>query len=165
MKLLHSTALAAALMAIAVPSLTSPAHAWRVGGWRGAGLGWRGAGWGWRGAGLGLAAAAVGTAAAASSYSGYGYGYPYYGYGYGTGYGYPAYGYGYGTGYGYGSGTATPPTLTLRPIATVMGPATATRLIAVTDTAITRLPAAPSMPPLWASGVTGANEGPPSSLW
>jgi hypothetical protein len=83
MKLLRTTALTAALMAIALPSLTSPAHAWRVGGWRGAGLGWRGGGlgwcgggWGWRAAGLGLAAAAVGTAAAASSYYGYGCGYP-----------------------------------------------------------------------------------------
>ena len=102
MKLLRTTALTAALMAIALPSLTSPAHAWRVGGWRGAGLGWRGGGWGWRGAGLGLAAAAVGTAAAASSY--YGYGYPAYGYGYG----YPAYGYGYGTGYGSAANTYAP---------------------------------------------------------
>jgi hypothetical protein len=102
MKLLHSTALTAALMAAVLPSLTSSAHAWRVGGWRGAGLGWRGAG-------LGLAAAAVGTAAATSSYYGYGYGYPYYGYGYGTGYyGYPAYGYGYGTGYGYAANTYAP---------------------------------------------------------
>jgi hypothetical protein len=113
MKLLRTTALAAALMAIALPSLTSPAHAWRVGGWRGAGLGWRGAGlgwrgggWGWRGAGVGLAAAAVaGSALAAGSYyGGYGYGYPAYGYGYG----YPAYGYGYGTGYGYAANTYAP---------------------------------------------------------
>ena len=85
MKLLRTTALTAALIAIAVPSLTSSAQAWR---------GWRGAGWGWRGAALG--AAAVGTALAARSYyGGYGYG----GYGYGTGYSYPSYGYGYGTGY------------------------------------------------------------------
>jgi len=93
MKLLQSTALTAALIAIAVPSLTSSAQAWR----------WRGAGW--RAAAVG--AAVVGSAIAARSYYGYGYGYPAYGYGYGTGYGYaantyaPAYNYGYGTGYGY----------------------------------------------------------------
>ena len=104
MKLLSTTALTAALMTAAVPSLTSPAHAW----------GWRGGGWGWGGAGVGLAAGAlIGGAIAASSY-GYGYGYPAYGYGYGTGYGYPAYGYGYGTGYaptysyGYGTGYGVP---------------------------------------------------------
>lgn len=82
MKLLSTTALTAALMTAAVPSLTSPAHAW----------GWRGGGWGWGGAGVGLAAGAlIGGAIAASSY-GYGYGYPAYGYGYGTGSSYPAYG-------------------------------------------------------------------------
>src|SRR5215471_12460466 len=82
MKLLGTTALTAALMTAAVPSLTSPAHAW---GW-----GWRGGGWGWGGVGVGLAAGAlIGGAIAASSYA---YGYPAYGYGYG----YPAYGYGYG---------------------------------------------------------------------
>jgi hypothetical protein len=87
MKLLRTTALTAALMTAAVPSLTSPAHAW---GW-----GWRGGGWGWGGVGVGLAAGAlIGGAIAASSYA---YGYPAYGYGYG----YPAYGYGYGTDYGY----------------------------------------------------------------
>ena len=124
MKLLRTTALTAALMTAAVPSLTSPAHAW---GW-----GWRGGGWG--GVGVGLAAGAlIGGAIAASSYAygypayGYGYGYPAYGYvtgpvtaiqltryrfvsgysypaygyGYGSGYSYPAYGYGYGTGYSY----------------------------------------------------------------
>ena len=115
MKLLHSAALTAALMAAALPLLTSPADAWRGGGfrgarvgwhgggWRGAAVGWRGGGWGWRGAGVGLAtAAAVGGALAAGSYYG-GYGYaantyaPAYSYGYGTGYGYPAY-----SGYGYG---------------------------------------------------------------
>src|SRR5262252_8412026 len=88
MKLLRTTALSAALMTAAVPSLTTPANAW----------GWRG-GWGWGGVGLGLAAGAlIGSAIAASSYGYYGYGYPYYGYGYGYpayGYGYPAYGYGY----------------------------------------------------------------------
>ena len=36
MKLLRTTALAAALMTAAVPSLTTPANAW-----------WRGGGWGW----------------------------------------------------------------------------------------------------------------------
>jgi len=41
MKLLRTTALTAALMTAAVPSLTTPANAW---GW-----GWRGAGWGWGG--------------------------------------------------------------------------------------------------------------------
>ena len=92
MKLLRTTALTAALIAIAVPSLTSSAQAWR----------WRGAGW--RAAAVG--AAVVGSAIAARSYYGYGYGYPAYGYGYGSGYSYPAnpgysypaYGYGYGTG-------------------------------------------------------------------
>jgi hypothetical protein len=105
MKLLRTTALTAALMTAAVPSLTTPANAW----------GWGHGGWGWGGVGLGLAAGAlIGGAIAASSYA-YGYGYPYYGYGYGYpaygygygyapayasyGYGYPAYGYGYGTGY------------------------------------------------------------------
>src|SRR5262249_14831926 len=99
MKLLRTTALSAALMTAAVPSLTTPANAW----------GWRG-GWGWGGVGLGLAAGAlIGSAIAASSYGYYGYGYPYYGYGYGYpayGYGYPAYGYGYGTGY-YGGESFT----------------------------------------------------------
>ena len=116
MKLLRTTALTAALIAIAVPSLTSSAQAWR----------WRGAGW--RAAAVG--AAVVGGAIAARSYYGYGYGYPAYGYGYGypaygygtgfgyaansyapayNGYSYPAYGYGYGTSYsypayGYGTG-------------------------------------------------------------
>ena len=82
MKLLRTTALTAALMTAAVPSLTSPAHAW----------GWGRAGWGWGGVGVGLAAGAlIGGAIAASSY---GWGYPAYGYGYGygTGYSYPAYG-------------------------------------------------------------------------
>ena len=96
MKLLRTTALTASLIAIAVPSLTSSAQAWRL------------RGHGWRAAAVG--AAVVGGALAARNY-GYGYGYPAYGYGYGTGYSYPAYGYGYGTGYsypsygyGYGSG-------------------------------------------------------------
>ena len=99
MKLLRTTALTAALIAIAVPSLTSSAEAWR---------GWRGGGW--RGAAVG-AAVVGGALAARSYYGGYGYGYPAYGYGYGTGYSYPAYtgysypayGYGYGTGYSYPS--------------------------------------------------------------
>jgi hypothetical protein len=70
MKLLRTTALTAALMTAAVPSLTTPADAW---GW-----GWRG-GWGWGGV----------------PYYGY-VGYPaYYGYGFAD----PAYGYGYGSGY------------------------------------------------------------------
>ena len=80
MKLLRTTVLTAALIAIAVPSLTSSAQAWR----------WRGAGW--RAAAVG--AAVVGSAIAARSY--YGYGYPAYGYGYGSSYSYPAYGYGTG---------------------------------------------------------------------
>ncbi len=65
MKLLRTTALTAALMTAAVPSLTTPAiAAW---GW-----GWRG-GWGWGGVGLGLAAGAlIGSAIAASSYGYYG---------------------------------------------------------------------------------------------
>ena len=77
-KLLRTTALAAALITVAVPLLTSSAEAWRGGGWRGGGwrgaaVGWRGGGWGWRGAGVGLAAAALaGSALAASSYYGYG---------------------------------------------------------------------------------------------
>jgi len=88
MKLLRTTVLTAALIAIAVPSLTSSAQAWRL------------RGHGWRAAAVG--AAVVGGALAARNY-GYGYGYPAYGYGYGygTGYGYPAYGYGHGTGYSY----------------------------------------------------------------
>jgi hypothetical protein len=48
MKLLRTTALTAALMTAAVPSLTTPANAW----------GWRG-GWGWGGIGLGLAVGAL----------------------------------------------------------------------------------------------------------
>jgi len=110
MKLLRTTALAAALMTAAVMSLTSSALAqdW---GW-----GWRGGGWGWPGASVGALAtrAVVGSAIAARSYYGYGYG-PAYGYSYGTGFGYaansyapayagysyPAYGNGYGTGYSY----------------------------------------------------------------
>jgi hypothetical protein len=94
MKLLRTTALTAALMTAAVPSLTTQANAqW----------GWRGGGWGWGGAALGIAAAGalIGTALAAPYYA-YGYGYPAYGYGYPAyGYGYPAYGYGYPA-YGYG---------------------------------------------------------------
>jgi len=54
MKLLRTTALTAALVAIAVPSLTSSAQAWR----------WRGAGW--RAAAVG--AAVVGSAIAAGAY-------------------------------------------------------------------------------------------------
>jgi len=78
MKVLRTTALTAALMTAAVPSLTTPANAW---------------GWGWGGVGLGLAAGAlIGTAIAA--YASYGYGYPAYGYGYGTGY-YGGYRYAY----------------------------------------------------------------------
>lgn len=110
MKLFRTTALTAALMTAAIPSLTTSADA----AW-----GWRGGGWGWGGVGVGLAAGAlIGGAIAASSY-GYGYGYPAYGYGYGYpaygyGYGYPAYGYGAGYGYapaygsGYGTGYSSP---------------------------------------------------------
>jgi hypothetical protein len=105
MKLLRTTALTAALIAIAVPSLTSSAQAWRL------------RGHGWRAAAVG--AAVVGSAIAARNYYGYGYGtgysYPAYGYGYGTGFGYaPAYSYsGYGSGYsypayGYGTGYSYP---------------------------------------------------------
>ena len=61
MKLLRTTALTAALMTAAVPSLTTPADAW---GW-----GWRG-GWGWGGVPYGYPA-----------YYGYGFAYPAYGYG------------------------------------------------------------------------------------
>jgi hypothetical protein len=76
MKLLRTTALTAALMTAAVPSLTSSAHAWwGCGGERG-----------WGGVGLGL------------WYPAYGYGYPAY-----SGYSYPAYGYGYASGYRYAS--------------------------------------------------------------
>ena len=89
MKLLRTTALTAALMTAAVPSLTSPAHPW---GW-----GWRGGGWGWGGAALGFAAGAVVGSALAAPY--YGYGYPAYGYGYPAAYGSP---YGYGGYGGYG---------------------------------------------------------------
>src|SRR5215469_9708922 len=45
MKLLRTTALTAALMTAAVPSLTTPANAWV----------WGHGGWGWGGVGLGLA--------------------------------------------------------------------------------------------------------------
>ena len=76
MKLLRTTALSAALMTAAVPTLTSPAHAW------GLGWGWRGGGWGWGLGGL-AAGALVGAALTA----------PYWGYGGGYGYGYPSYGY------------------------------------------------------------------------
>ena len=122
MRLFRTAALTAALMAAAVPLLTSQAQAWR---WRGAGLGWRGAA---------IGAAVVGSAIAARSgygYPAYGYGYPSYGYGYGTGYGYaantyaPAYSYGYGTGYGYpaygGSGYAYHPVLRHRIYARAYG--------------------------------------------
>ena len=51
MKLLRTTALTAAFMTAAVPSLTSPAHAW---GW-----GWRGGGFGWGGAAVGLAGRSI----------------------------------------------------------------------------------------------------------
>ena len=92
MRPFRTTVLTAALIAIAVPSLTSSAQAWRL------------RGHGWRAAAVG--AAVVGGALAARNY-GYGYGYPAYGYGYGTGYGYPAYGYSSGYGYpAYGYGTS-----------------------------------------------------------
>ena len=73
MKLLRTTALTAALMTAAVPSLTTPANAWD---WD-----WRG-GWGW-----GPAAEAVAAGAIVYPYYGYGYGYPGYGYGYAPAYG------------------------------------------------------------------------------
>ena len=97
MKLLRTTALAAALMTAAVTSITSPAQAQaRVSPW-------------WDRSGL-VAAPGTGNPYATA----YGY-YPHYGYGYGTGFGYaansyappftgysyPAYAYGYGTGNGY----------------------------------------------------------------
>ena len=99
MKLLRTTALAAALMTAAVMSITSPAQAQaRVSPW-------------WDRSGL-VAAPGTGNPYATA----YGY-YPHYGYGYGTGFGYaansyappftgysyPAYAYGYG-GYGYPPG-------------------------------------------------------------
>src|SRR5215469_9764707 len=86
MKLLRTTALTAALMTAAVPSLTTPANAWD---WD-----WRG-GWGW-----GPAAEAVAAGAIVYPYYGYGYGYPGYGYGYAPAYGEGSYGYGYPS-YGY----------------------------------------------------------------
>ena len=97
MRILRTTALAAALMTAAVSSLATPAQA--------RGWGWRG-GWGWGGPALGFAAGALVAGAFAAPYyiniygDGYGYGYPVYGYGYGYrgyryGYGYPGYGYGY----------------------------------------------------------------------
>ena len=97
MKLLRTTALAAALMTAAVTSITSPAQAQaRVSPW-------------WDRSGL-VAAPGTGNPYATA----YGY-YPHYGYGYGTGFGYaansyappftgysyPAYAYGYSNGYGY----------------------------------------------------------------
>ena len=134
MKLLRTTALTAALIAIAVPSLTSSAQAWRL------------RGHGWRAAAVG--AAVVGSAIAARNY---------YGYGYGTGYSYPAYGYGYVT------VSATPPPIatvvmgpatatrrTAMALGTAMAPVTATRLTATGMAP--GLSAAVSTPPL---GVVG----------
>jgi hypothetical protein len=75
MKLLRTTVLTAALMTVAVPSLTRPAHA----GW----WGWRGCEQGWGGVGLGLC-------------------YPAHGYGYASGYRYAStWNSGLGTGYIY----------------------------------------------------------------
>src|SRR5215472_10666201 len=99
MKLLRTTALTAALMTAAFPSLTSSAHsAW----------GWRG-GWGWGGLGLGLATGAIigGALAAAPYYSDYSY--PYYSsysYPYYSSYSYPyysSYSYPYYSSYSYPS--------------------------------------------------------------
>jgi hypothetical protein len=83
MKLLRSTALATTLMTAAVPSLTSPAHAW--------GLDW--GGWGWGGVAVGLAPDGTGFDYAPNIYSPpYDYAYPTYAYSYGTGYSSPVYG-------------------------------------------------------------------------
>ncbi|MFY9835787.1 MAG: hypothetical protein WAK55_04835 [Xanthobacteraceae bacterium] len=83
MKLLRSTALATTLMTAAVPSLTSPAHAW--------GLDW--GGWGWGGVAVGLAPDGTGFGYAPNIYSPpYDYAYPTYAYSYGTGYSSPVYG-------------------------------------------------------------------------
>ena len=72
-KLLRTTALAAGLIAVSVPSLSVPANAaW--GGWHGGWGGWHGGGWGWGGVGLGLAAGALVGAALTAPYWGYGYG-------------------------------------------------------------------------------------------
>jgi hypothetical protein len=69
MRLIRTTALTAALMTAAVPSLTTPANAWD---------------WGW-------------PSYYGNGYPYYGYvGYPVY---YGYGFAYPAYGHGYGSGY------------------------------------------------------------------
>jgi len=84
MKPLRTTALTAALMTAAVPSLTSPAQA---GGWHG--------GWGWGGVvATGLAPDGTSFGYAPNAYSPpYDYGgYPAYSYGYGTGYSTPVYG-------------------------------------------------------------------------
>lgn len=83
MKLSRSTALATTLMTAAVPSLTSPAHAW--------GLDW--GGWGWGGVAVGLAPDGTGFGYAPNIYSPpYDYAYPTYAYSYGTGYSSPVYG-------------------------------------------------------------------------
>jgi hypothetical protein len=71
MKLIRTTALTAALMTAAVPSLTTPANAW---------------GWGYGYPYYGY----IGYPA----YYGYGFAYPAYGYGYGSGY-YGGYGHAY----------------------------------------------------------------------
>lgn len=91
---LTTAALAAALTAVAAPTLSTSAQAapwgWHGGSWHG---GWHGGGWGWGGVGLGLAAGAIiGSALAA----------PYYDYGY---YDYPvSYGYGVGPAFAYYGG-------------------------------------------------------------
>src|SRR4029453_9674829 len=109
MKKLYTATLAAALLAVSIPSLSTTAEAggWgHHGGWGGGGWGhhggWGGGGWGGRGIGRG-AGSLVGAAMAAPAY-GYGYA-PAYGYGYAPAYGYgydddsyayaPAYSYGY----------------------------------------------------------------------
>jgi hypothetical protein len=85
MKLLRTTALTAALMIAAIPSLTNPVRA----------EGWNWGGWGWGGViATGLAPNGTGFGYAPNAYAPpYEYaGYPAYSYGYGTGYGAPVYG-------------------------------------------------------------------------
>ena len=89
-RLLRTTALAAGLIAVSVPSLAVPANAawggfhgggWHGGGWHGGGWGsgWRG-GWGWGGFGLGFGTGLLlGAAPYYGGYYGYGpYAYDYY---------------------------------------------------------------------------------------
>jgi hypothetical protein len=90
------------MIAAAVPSPTSPAHAW--------GLGW--GGWDWGGVTVGLAPDGTGFGYAANVYG------PPYDHAYGTDYGHPAVSYGYGTGYSTQSTGVTDTLLITPPLGT-----------------------------------------------